>query len=462
MYLSHHMLNDLGDCRLMCKTAPMHHDMCMAYRRSNRSILVAPAKFAKSTWSCFFQPLADGVLGLVDGDILLISNTGRLAEHWLSLIKEEIEHNKDLIRVYGQLKGGIWRQDHIRLKTGINIVSLGLSYQIRGTGWAKVVADDMEDDDMVRSEEQREKFSDWWDGAMMGRMHPHTKVIIDGTLLHPLCKLKKMYENFDGQYDSWVRMKFAALDDKGESTWPDRWPTHVIEQQRREMGNKAFMAEKMNEPIFGEDHIINPEWIKRYSQRPQHMDMIITCFDSSSGVSKEVGDYAGHITWGLVFSEQDPPGDIYLMASRRGRWPLYEKTKVLMDYDKLYDPLYNLIESDAYGKELREAIAKEADREGRCFPKRLIDVDKNKARRLMATTDLFQRGKVWFPERGAEKVIDQLLMFSPTHELDNDEFVDCTSMGLRFLKRQRPRRRREKHIDRPFNRAKPNKAGRLV
>lgn len=462
LYLSHHMVNVTDKGReSFCRTAPMHHELCEAYRTKKRCVLIAPAKFAKSTWTSFFQPLTDAALGLVHGDILLISNTGRLAEHWLSLIKEEIENNPDIHHDFGNLKGTIWRHDKIKLSTGIQIVSLGLNYQIRGTGWAKVIGDDMEDDEMVASADQREKFSDWWNAAMMGRMHPHTTVVLIGTFLSPLCTIKKMYDNVDGQYDAWWRTKFAALDEKGESTWPARWPTEVILEQRREMGDKAFLAEKMNEPIFGEDHIVRPEWIKRYKTLPENL-FVITSFDSSSGQSKEVGDYCAHTTWGLKFSKEDPPGDIYLIDNDRGRWPLYDKIRVLFDKDDLHNPTENLLESDAYGKELKEALTKEADRRGKYFPKRLIKVDKNKARRLGAVTDLFQKGKVWFPERGAERVIDELLQFSATHEIDHDDYVDSTSQALRFLRRQRQRTRHKKQIDRSFNRAKPNPAGRLV
>lgn len=462
LYLSHHMVNttDKGNTSF-CRTADMHHEMCEAYRTKNRCVLIAPAKFAKSTWTSFFQPLTDAVLGLVAGDILLISNTGRLAEHWLALIKEEIENNADIHNDFGNLKGTIWRHDKIKLSTGIQIVSLGLNYQIRGTGWAKVIGDDMEDDEMVASADQREKFSDWWNAAMMGRMHPHTRVILIGTFLSPLCTIKKMYDNVDGQYDAWDKKKFAALDESGESTWPSRWPTQVIMEQRREMGDKAFLAEKMNEPIFGEDHIVRPEWIKRYKTLPEKL-FTITSFDSSSGQSKEVGDYCAHTTWGLKFSKEEPPGDIYLLDNDRGKWPLYDKIRVLFDKDEHFNPIENLIESDAYGKELKEALTKEADRRGKYFPKRLVIPDKNKARRLMAVTDLFQKGKVHFPERGAERVIDELLQFSATHEIDHDDYVDSTSQALRYLRRQRQRSRSRKTIDRPFNRRKPNKAGRLV
>jgi len=452
-YLAHHLVReDENGQSVPCPNAPMHGEMCTRFRHAARAVLVAPAKYAKSTWTSFIQPLTDAVLGLVKGDILLISNTGRLAEHWLSLIKEEIEHNRDIINDYGRLKSEPWRQDHIKLKTGINIVSLGLNYQIRGTGWAKVIGDDLEDDEMVRSEDQREKFSDWFDGALLGRMHPHTQISLTGTFLHPLCKIKKMYDNVEGKYTDWDRILFQALDDKGESTWPERWPTEYVLKQRIEMGEKAFQAEKMNAPIFGADHVFRSEWIQYYDSKPANL-FIVTSLDASSGKSDDVGDYTALTVWGLDFQSKN----IYLLACERGRWATYDKVRAVFNYDQAFNPTQNLMEWEAFGNELGNVIKKEAQQQRRHVPYRLIRPDKNKERRAMAVTDLFQQHKIFFPKRGAERLIDELLMFPFG---DYDDFVDSTSQALNFLRRQRPRLRHRKQIHRV--QLQPNAAGRLT
>lgn len=458
-YLPHHLVNDMPDgSKVPCRNAPMHGIMCRQFRDSKRVLIVAPAKFAKSTWSAFIQPLVDAVLGLVEGPILVISNTGRLAERWLSLIKEEIEYNKDIRSVFGDLKGSMWRNDQIKLKTGAEIVSLGLNYQIRGTGWGKAILDDMEDDEMVRSEDQREKFTDWFDGAFMGRMHPHTAVIVDGTFLHPLCKIKKMYDNPDGKYDGWVRLKFQALDENGESIWPERWPTEVIIRQRQEMGERMFLAEKMNEPLFAGNAIVRPEWIQYYDTLPG--DLIKESWlDASSGKSKEVGDYCGHLVWGKKMGETKDQDKYFLLACDRGRWATYDKARVILRQNRTWHPIENWVEDDAWGHELKNVVENERQKDPVYCPIRAVVPDKNKERRLMAVTDLFQKNQVFFPRRGAERVIDELLMF-PTG--DYDDYADCTSGCLAKLRRERPRTRHKQQNWAVAKHKKPNAAGRLV
>ena len=456
-YLSHHMMRpkdyyNENSPKIFCKSALMHAQMCECYRRTHRSIVVAPAKFAKSTWTSFFQPLCDAVLGLVEGRILLISNTGRLAEQWLDMIKKEVEENPDILADYGKLKGRIWRQDHIVLKTGVEIVSFGLNYQVRGTGWAKVIGDDLEDKDMVRSDDQREKFSDWFDTDLLGRMHPDTKLFIIGTMLHPLCKIKNMYDDPDGRYKRWVKHKFAVLDDNGESTWPDRWPTEIIMQQREEMGEKAFLTEKMNEPPFGKDHVFKVEWIRYYDQLPQNL-YTVTMTDASSSKKQDVGDYTA-IT---VLGKDLDTGNVYLRTCNRGRWERHSKVKALLDYNHAYHPVFNLLENDAYGKELRDSLLKEAQSRGQYFPYRMIPANKNKIERAQMATDPWEKGQVFLPRKGAQRLIDEHLMFPFG---DFDDFVDSMSGALNFLRRQKRRPTATKDIYRP--QLKPNAAGRLV
>lgn len=452
-YLSHHMTNQAEDgSKVLCKAAPMHAQMCQDMRHSRRNVFIAPAKYAKSTWVSFFQPLTDGVLGLIDGNILDISNTGRLAEHWLSLIQEEIEYNKEIKHDFGNLKGNIWRNDRIRLKTGIEIHSLGLAYQIRGTGWGKVNGDDLENDDMVRSEEQRDKFSDWFDGALLGRMHPTTWLDLIGTNLHPLCKIKRIYDDPEGRYVGWLKRKFAALDEHGESTWPERWPTEVVLKQRVEMGEKMFLAEKMNEPIFGKDHVFHVEWIQYYDKLPQNL-YTVTMTDASSSKAQDVGDYTAITVWGKDLDT----GNLYLRACNRGRWETHSKVKALLDYNHAYHPVFNLIENDAYGKALRDALLKEAQSRGQYFPYRMISANKNKIERAQMSTDLWEKGQVFLPRKGAQRLIDEHLMFPFG---DFDDYVDSASGALNFLRRQRKRPTATKEIYRP--QLKPNAAGRLV
>lgn len=454
-YLAHHMENDGRPC----PPCSMHSEMCRSSRESKRCVTIAPAKYAKSTWKSFIIPLVDGVLGLVAGDILLISNTGSLAEHWLRLIKEELEHNEMIRSHYGDLKGSIWRNDRIKLRTGIQIVSLGLQYQIRGTGWAKIIGDDLEDDEMVRSEDRRMHFEDWFDGALMGRMHPHTCVDLVGTNLHPLCKLGKIYDNDGGRYGDWTRLFFQATDEDGHSIWPERWPDDVLAKQRIEMGEKAWLSEKMNAPVFGKDHVFRSEWLRYYDSLPQNL-YCVTWVDPSSSKEKEIGDYTVVQLWGKNLSESGSTGDAkkyYLRYQTRGRWSKHSKVKAALDVNREFHPVTNLISNDAYGKELKIAILEEAAKRGEYFPHRMVVESKNKIERAQMVTDLWERGDVFLPKRGAERFIEELLMFPFG---DFDDCVDASVGALQHLRKVRKRPSRRKYIERP--QLKPNLAGRLV
>lgn len=189
-------------------------------------------------------------------------------------------------------------------------------------------------------------------------------------------------------------------------------------------------------------------------ERPTDL-YVVTSLDASSGKSKEVGDFSAITVWGKDFETES----YWLLTCDRGRWDTYDKVRAMFNLDRAFNPTFNLIEWDAFGNELKNVIEKESQQRGEYFPYRLIKPDKNKERRAMAITDLFHKGKIYFPKRRAQRVIDELLMF-PTG--DYDDYVDSCAMALNFLRRQRPREKFRKNIDRPFLKAKPNKAGRLV
>jgi len=105
-------------------------------------------------------------------------------------------------------------------------------------------------------------------------------------------------------------------------------------------------------------------------ERPKDL-YVVTALDASSGVSKEVGDYSGLTCWGKHFDSDT----YWLLALDRGRWATYDKVRAMFNFDRAFNPTFNLIESDAYGKELKNVIVKESEQRRMHFPYRLIKPD---------------------------------------------------------------------------------------
>jgi predicted phage terminase large subunit-like protein len=179
----------------------------------------------------------------------------------------------------------------------------------------------------------------------------------------------------------------------------------------------------------------------------------IVSIDASSSKERDVGDY----TAVEVLAKDLDKDNYYLRHMGRGRWAKFSKVKAILDYNHAYHPVFNLFENDAYGKELMVACKEEAEKRGEYFPYRLIAANKNKIENAQKVTDLWQKGKVFLPQSGAQRLIDELLMFPFG---DYDDCVDGMSIALNFLRWIRKRPSQRKYIERV--QLKPNAAGRLT
>jgi len=175
--------------------------------------------------------------------------------------------------------------------------------------------------------------------------------------------------------------------------------------------------------------------------------------DPSSSKEKEVGDYTVYEVWGKDLKTED----IYFIGMTRGRWAKHSKIKAGLDYNQAFHPVVNLFEQEAYSKELKADLIAEAEKQGQYYPYRFLSTRKDKITRAQAVTDLWEKGKVFLPRRGAERLKEEMLMFPFG---DYDDCVDPMSGALSFLRRQRMRPSRRKHIHRVE--LKPNAAGRLT
>ena len=108
---------------------------------------------------------------------------------FLANIKDELEFNPLLREDFGDLVGKIWNAENIETSSGIKIKALGSGNKIRGLKNKEsrpdlVICDDLEDDETVRSPEQRRKLKDWYYKALSKVGDKNTDFVFLGTVLH--------------------------------------------------------------------------------------------------------------------------------------------------------------------------------------------------------------------------------------------------------------------------------------
>ena len=120
---------------------------------------------------------------------IILSDSSDQAEGFLENIRVEFEENGLIREDFGNLQGKVWRNNVILTTTNIKVEAIGSGKKIRGRkhrNWRPdlLVLDDIENDENVRTAEQRSKLSNWFNKAVSKAGDSYTDIVYIGTLLH--------------------------------------------------------------------------------------------------------------------------------------------------------------------------------------------------------------------------------------------------------------------------------------
>ena len=250
---------------------PLFHDevwdMCCAQDR--KVAIAAPRGHAKSTAVSHVFVLAS-VVFRESKYTIIVSNTESQSIQFLADIKMELTTNSKLIDLFKirRLTVDAAKEIVIEFEDGYKCVvqAIGAGQQVRGRKWGGhrptlIVGDDLENDEMVESEDRREKFSHWFFNALVPSLSKHGKIRIVGTILHLDALLTRLLEN--SAWTSKMYKAHASFDDFSDLLWPEQWTEERLREERLsyiENGNpEGYSQEYLNDPIDQADQYFAKE-----------------------------------------------------------------------------------------------------------------------------------------------------------------------------------------------------------
>ena len=266
--------------------------------------IAAPRGHAKST-NVTFKDTSHAVLYEYKHYVIIISDSSDQAEGFLESIREEIEENEFIREDFGDLVGKVWRNDVLLTSTDIKVEAIGSGKKIRGRkhrNWRPdlIVLDDIENDENVRTPEQRKKLENWYFKAVSKAGDSYTDILYIGTLLHYDSLLAKILKNpgyrtikykavlsfSDRQdlWDQWEKIYTDLTNEKREEEslafftanrqemlkgtgvlWEDKLSYYDLMMTRVTEGEASFNSELQNEPVNPEDCLFNEEWFDYFN-----------------------------------------------------------------------------------------------------------------------------------------------------------------------------------------------------
>jgi predicted phage terminase large subunit-like protein len=339
-----------------------------------------------------------------------------------------------------------------------------------GEGANIIVGDDLNAAKQVESEAVIESTLDWWDGTMSTRLNnPKLGAFIEiqqrvgekDITGHILSKNRGNWTHLmlPMRYEP-ERSYFTSIGWKdprtvpGELLWPERFGEEEVAELESEMGAWRACGQLQQRPEPRGGGVIKRDWWKLWTgSKYPPMDFIIGCLDTAYTL-KTLNDPSGMIVWGVFTpDEQAQSSLIYnritkkLVSNERAssesvpnamcmhawtdRYEFHQLIEKTVQTARRMKVDLLLIENKAAGISVGQEIRRVYQNER--FSVQFFDPkSQDKFARLVSIQHIFQEGLVCTPDtEWAEAVITQVGQFPRG---SHDEYVDMTSMGLRYLR----------------------------
>lgn len=194
---------------------------------SDRMLFIMPRGISKTTLIN-----ADNIKEICyhDNDFLVyLSETGPHAATQLDTVKRQLEGNEAIIQVFGNKKPERndpehWSSHMLQTTDGVTVVARGRGGQVRGLNVdgkrpSRIIFDDVEDTESVKTDEQRAKTRQWFTGDVVPALpiiqgSRSGQIIGAGTVLHGDALIINIAKD-----PEWITVWFGAKDPSGQMLW---------------------------------------------------------------------------------------------------------------------------------------------------------------------------------------------------------------------------------------------------
>lgn len=443
-----------------------------------RRAVAAPRGHAKSTTLTFKGTMHAVLYGYKHYPIIL-SDSSDQAEGFLENIRVEFEENGLIQEDFGNLQGKVWRNNVILTSTNIKVEAIGSGKKIRGRkhrNWRPdlLVLDDIENDENVRTPEQRTKLSNWFNKAVSKAGDDYTDIIYIGTLLHYDSLLAHTLTNtgyksikykavlaFSNAEELWKQWEDIYTDLSNEThqedakeffeahreemlagtrvLWEEKLSYYDLMKMRIDEGEAAFNSEEQNEPINPDDCLFQEEWFDYYNEAEidfKDRNYVFFGFvDPSLGKTKH-SDFSAIIT----LAKHKVTGYMYVFDSDiERRHPdriiediLEKERRLRRDYGRGYKKFG--CETVQFQWFLKEELVKASARAGLYLPVEEVPQTTDKVLRIQTMQPDVKNKYIKFNRRH-KRLLEQMVQFPMgAHDDGPDALEGCRTLAKKIKK----------------------------
>ena len=371
--------------------------------------------------------------------VLILCQTQAQAKQHMQNMRRELEGNMLLRNDLGPFKeeNNEWGSSSLVFsRLNARITAISSEQSMRGLRHNQhrpdlIIGDDVEDLASTKTREGRNKTYQWLTGEVIPAGDRKTRLVIVGNLLHEDSLMMRLREDVEKDRISGIFKQYPLL--QGETIlWPGKYPTmnEIGEEKRKAANEFAWQREYLLNIVPDEEQAIHREWIQYYDELPGYHFFFVDPTQSvrshqevrigvDPAISKEdAGCYTAMVPGLFYETKRD---DIHA-ESEYVLYILPNIVNVKIDFPETVEtckalnenfktvnefcPPVFIVEDVGYQKSLPQQLEVNG-----LVVKCVRPGSQDKRSRIVLTAHHIKTGKVLFPRKGAEQLIQQLVHF---------------------------------------------------
>jgi hypothetical protein len=270
----------------------------------------APRGHAKTAIKCFLIPIFQALEEpQTFQHYLNVQSTGTKAMSINVSIKEELETNELIYRIYGNQIGRRWTDQQFVTKAGVIFTAIGAGQSLRGINYRNtrpdyIIVDDLYDEEDINNPESTLKKNQWFWGSLYYARAKSRRcsIHVQGTAINDEDILEKLKHQ-----DRWKCQTFQAIENyetpAAQVLWPELNSLSELEKDKADSGSVIFMREMQNVRRDDATSIIKKKYLDYYEPLELHEKLrvgsevsligITLGVDPSIGKDKTETDFTG-------------------------------------------------------------------------------------------------------------------------------------------------------------------------
>lgn len=450
MVLEYNRLDILAEEVLGYSIAPRVHGRLIRHQFANKKSLTLVYRGAGKTTVGTIAKSIHYILKDRDVRILIATKTLANAEDFLKEIKQHFESNERLKEIFGEFVGQDRWDGHAIQVAGRTrpmkeptINTVGVEGAVASKHYDVIIADDLVDEDNSRTPYQRQRMVDWYYKMLAPCLQPpNPKFPYRGDFHHSGTRfhyndlyghLTNVQPDGSGGELKQSTLVIPALDEQGNSPWPERHTKEWFEEKKRTYGLIRFNSQyqcntdAMKGQIFRYDDCqVIDEGKEPFPETAPHY----------IGIDLAIGEKDTNDMFAMVCLAKTDMG-YWVRDYFEDQLRFADQTAKIIEWAKKYKPVRTAIEVNAYQK----AQFQEVKRKMPELNLLGITTLKDKVARATQLSATFEAKRVRF-RHGQHHLVEHLVLF-PNNKFDDlfdafDLAVTATEQKIRKKRASEP------------------------